>query len=115
MMMYTLSKPSHVIFIAAEVGNFEFLSLVLSTYPELIWELDTKDRSIIHIAVLHRHASVFNLIHEIGPIKEFILTFKDDEGNNLLHYAAKQATPDQLNMVSGAALQMMLELSWFEV
>ena len=115
MMMDTLSEPSQVIFIAAEVGNFEFLSVVLSTYPDLIWELDTMDRSVIHIAVLHRHASIFNLIHEIGPIKEFILTFKDDQGNNLLHYAAKQAPPDQLNMVSGAALQMMLELSWFEV
>ncbi|XP_014514898.1 uncharacterized protein LOC106772814 [Vigna radiata var. radiata] len=114
MMMDILSEPSQVIFIAAEVGNFEFLSVVLSTYPDLIWELDTMDRSVIHIAVLHRHASIFNLIHEIGPIKEFILTFKDDQGNNLLHYAAKQAPPDQLNMVSGAALQMMLELSWFE-
>lgn len=115
MMMDILSEPSQVIFIAAEVGNFEFLSVVLSTYPDLIWELDTMDRSVIHIAVLHRHASIFNLIHEIGPIKEFILTFKDDQGNNLLHYAAKQAPPDRLNMVSGAALQMMLELSWFEV
>ncbi|KAK7355118.1 hypothetical protein VNO80_14363 [Phaseolus coccineus] len=114
MMMNTLTEPSQVIFIAAEVGNFEFLSVILSTYPDLIWELDAKYRSIIHIAVLHRHASIFNLIHEIGPIKEFILTFKDDQGNNLLHYAAKQAPPNQLNMVSGAALQMMLELSWFE-
>ncbi|KAK8468233.1 hypothetical protein PHAVU_007G258800 [Phaseolus vulgaris] len=114
MMMNILTEPSKVIFIAAEVGNFEFLSVILSTYPDLIWELDAKDRSIIHIAVLHRHASIFNLIHEIGPIKEFILTFKDDQGNNLLHYAAKQAPPEQLNMVSGAALQMMLELSWFE-
>jgi len=114
-MMETISEPSQVIFIAAEVGNFEFLSVVLSTYPDLIWELDSTGRSIIHIAVLHRHASIFNLIHEIGPMKEVILTFNDDQENNLLHYAARQAPPDRLNAVSGAALQMMLELSWFEV
>ncbi|KAH1261895.1 Ankyrin repeat-containing protein [Glycine max] len=113
-MMETISEPSQVIFIAAEVGNFEFLSVVLSTYPDLIWELDSTGRSIIHIAVLHRHASIFNLIHEIGPMKEVILTFNDDQENNLLHYAARQAPPDRLNAVSGAALQMMLELSWFE-
>ncbi|KAK7392815.1 hypothetical protein VNO78_21263 [Psophocarpus tetragonolobus] len=114
MMMKIMTEPSQVIFIAAEVGNFEFLSVVLSTYPDLIWELDTDGRSIIHIAVLHRHASIFNLVHEIGTIKDLILTFSDNRGNNLLHYTAKQAPPDRLNTISGAALQMMLELSWFE-
>ncbi|XP_057759387.1 protein ACCELERATED CELL DEATH 6-like [Arachis stenosperma] len=110
----TITEPSQAIFIAAEVGNFEFLSVLLSTYPDLIWELDTTGRSIIHTAVLHRHASIFNLIHEVGSIKDIIVTFLDDKGNNLLHCAAKLAPPDRLNIVSGAALQMMLELSWFE-
>ncbi|RDX99763.1 Ankyrin repeat-containing protein, partial [Mucuna pruriens] len=114
LMMETITEPTQVIFIAAEVGNFEFLSVILSTYPDMIWELDTMGRSIIHVAVLHRHASIFNLIHEIGPIKESLLTFMDNQENNLLHCAAKLAPPDRLNIVSGAALQMMLELSWFE-
>lgn len=114
-MMNAIREPSQVIYIAAEVGNFEFLSVVMSTYLDLIWELDkTTGRSLIHTAVLHRHASIFNLIHEIG-IKDFIVTFVEDNGNNLLHCAAKLAPPDRLNIVSGAALQMMLELSWFEV
>ncbi|KAK7345139.1 hypothetical protein VNO77_15624 [Canavalia gladiata] len=113
-MMDAITEPSKITFIAAEVGNFEFLSVIMSTYPDLIWELDAMDRSIIHVAVLHRHASIFNLVHEIGPIKDFILTFADDNDNNLLHCAAKLALPDRLNIVSGAALQMMLELSWFE-
>ncbi|KAJ1409887.1 PGG domain [Sesbania bispinosa] len=108
------TEPSQVIFIAAEVGNFEFLSVILSTYPDLIWELDTMGQSIIHIAVLYRHASIFNLIQEIGPVKDLLITFMDDEENNLLHCAAKLAPPNQLNLVSGAALQMMLELSWCE-
>ncbi|MED6125944.1 hypothetical protein PIB30_073425 [Stylosanthes scabra] len=113
-MMETITEPTQAIFNATEVGNFEFLSVILSTYPDLIWELDTVGRSIIHIAVLYRHASIFNLIHEVGPIKDFIVTFVDDEGNNLLHCAAKLPPPNRLNLVSGAALQMMLELSWFE-
>ncbi|XP_027364664.1 ankyrin repeat-containing protein NPR4-like isoform X2 [Abrus precatorius] len=113
-MMEVLREPSQVTFIAAEVGNFEFLSVVMSTYPDLIWELNTMGQSIIHVAALYRHASIFSLIHEIGPIKDFILTFTDDEENTLLHCVAKLAPPDRLNIVSGAALQMMLELSWFE-
>ncbi|XP_045789145.1 uncharacterized protein LOC123884164 isoform X2 [Trifolium pratense] len=109
-----MSEPDQVTFIAAEVGNFEFLSLVTSTYPDLIWELNNEGQSIIYIAILHRHANIFNLIHEIGAFKDFITSFVDINNNNFLHSVAKLAPPDRLNIVSGAALQMMLELSWFE-
>ncbi|CAJ2637742.1 unnamed protein product [Trifolium pratense] len=110
-----MSEPDQVTFIAAEVGNFEFLSVVTSTYPDLIWEQNNEGQSIIYIAILHRHANIFNLIHEIGAFKDFITSFVDDNNNNFLHSVAKLAPPDRLNIVSGAALQMMLELSWFEV
>ncbi|PNX72679.1 ankyrin repeat plant-like protein [Trifolium pratense] len=106
-----MSEPDQVTFIAAEVGNFEFLSVVTSTYPDLIWELNNEGQSIIYIAILHRHANIFNLIHEIGAFKDFITSFVDDNNNNFLHSVAKLAPPDRLNIVSGAALQMMLELS----
>jgi len=114
-MMEVMREPSQVTFIAAEVGNFEFLSVIMSTYPNLLWELNTLGQSIIHIAVFNRHASIFNLIHEIRSLKDFINGFLDDGKNNLLHSAAMLAPADRLNIVSGAALQMMLELSWFEV
>ncbi|KAK7413002.1 hypothetical protein VNO78_04811 [Psophocarpus tetragonolobus] len=113
-LMDAIREPSQVTFSAAEMGNFEFLSVILSTYPDLIWELNTMGRSIIHVAALHRHASIFNLIHEIGPTKDVLLTFIDDEGSTLLHCVAEIAPPDRLNIVPGAALQMMLELTWFE-
>ncbi|KAJ7969320.1 Ankyrin repeat-containing protein [Quillaja saponaria] len=110
-----ISKPSHLLFTAAKVGNVEFLAELLSYCPDLIWEVDNKNRSIIHIAVLYRHAGIFNLIHELGSIKEIIVAFVDDDDkNNLLHLAAKLAPADQLNLISGAALQMQLELLWFE-
>lgn len=113
-MMEVMREPSQVTIIAAEVGNFEFLSVIMSTYPNLLWELSNKGQSIIHIAVFNRHASIFNLIHEIRSLKDCINGFLDDGENNLLHSAAMLAPPDRLNIVSGAALQMMLELSWFE-
>ncbi|KAL2340248.1 hypothetical protein Fmac_008188 [Flemingia macrophylla] len=113
-LMDAIREPTQVTFIAAEVGNFEFLSVVMSTYPDLIWELNSLGQSIIHVAALNRHSSIFNLIHEIGPTKDFVLTFMDDEGSTLLHCVAKLAPPERINIVSGAALQMMLELSWFE-
>ena len=110
-----IDKPSRLIFDAAEVGNFGFLSELISAHPSLIWEVNDENRTILHIAVLHRHASIFNVVHQIGHIKDIIVTFEDDDRNNLLHLAAKLAPPDQLGLVSGAAFQMCVELVWFEV
>ncbi|KAI9126941.1 hypothetical protein K1719_002537 [Acacia pycnantha] len=113
--MDTISVPSQVTFNAVEIGNFEFLAELISTYPDLIWEVDQKNRSLIHVAVLRRYADIFNLIHDIGPIKDVIVTFVDAEhDDNLLHMAARLAPSDRLNIVSGAAFQMTHELLWFE-
>ncbi|CAI8589972.1 unnamed protein product [Vicia faba] len=108
------NEPSQLIFDAAKVGNFGFLSELISGYPSLIWDVDSKNRTILHIAVLHRHASIFNLVHKIGHIKGVIVTYEDEEGNTLLHLAATLAPQSQLELVSGAAFQMCLELLWFE-
>ncbi|XP_040363028.1 ankyrin repeat-containing protein At5g02620 isoform X2 [Rosa chinensis] len=113
--MRLIKHPSKLLFDATKLGNYEFVAVLINSYPDLIWQLDDKNRSIIHVAVLHRHASIFNLVHEIGSIKDILVTFTDDdESNNILHMAAKLAPPNQLNLVSGAALQMQRELVWFE-
>lgn len=108
--------PSQVTFDATEVGNFHFVAELMRSDPDLIWDVDGKNRSIFHIAVLHRHPSIFTLIHEqAGSTKNSIATLEDDEGNNILHCVAKLAPPYRLNLISGEALQMTHELLWFEV
>ncbi|PON78909.1 Transmembrane protein [Trema orientale] len=113
--MDLIRYPSELLFDATKLGNFVFLAELISSYPDLLWETDSRNRSIIHIAVLNRHANIFNLIHEIGSIKDILATFEDDEYNNILHLAAKLPPPERLNTVSGAALQMQQELLWFEI
>ena len=121
-----ISEPYQALFDAAEVGNFEFLSELISAHPSLIWEVDNKNQSIIHTAVWFRHANIFNLIHEIESQKDLIVTSYVDlsnpspsepvtTNNTLLHLAAKLPPSRQLELVSGAAFQMCLEIKWFEV
>ncbi|XP_028783202.1 ankyrin repeat-containing protein ITN1-like isoform X1 [Neltuma alba] len=115
MIMDNIREPAQVTFIAVEVGNFEFLAELISTYPDLIWEVNGRNQTIIHVAILRRYADIFNLIHDIGRLKDFIVGFEDsEEEGNLLHMAARLAPQDRLNIVSGAAFQMTFELSWFE-
>lgn len=110
-----MNHPSQIIFDATKIGNVHFLAELMRLDPDLIWEVDGKNRSIIHIAVLYRHSNIFSLIQELGSFKDLIVALEDDEENNILHYAAKLAPPCQLSSISGEALQMTHELLWFEV
>ncbi|KAJ8759792.1 hypothetical protein K2173_009893 [Erythroxylum novogranatense] len=109
-----IGSPPVLIFKAAEQGNLEFLTTLICSYPDLVFEVDGNNYSIFHIAVLHRHEDVFKLIHEIGSSKSLVAAFKDGKKNNLLHLAAKLSPQNKLDAIPGAALQLQHELLWFE-
>ncbi|XP_020229210.1 uncharacterized protein LOC109810209, partial [Cajanus cajan] len=103
--LYDLTKP---VFQDQDCQLLFFTSIHTANY------VDNQNQSIIHTAVSHRHASIFNLVHEIGSHKDIIVTYIVEGSNTLLHLAAKLAPQGQLELVSGAAFQMSLELIWFE-
>ncbi|KAL6227730.1 hypothetical protein ACLB2K_001687 [Fragaria x ananassa] len=109
-----IKKPSRLLFTAAELGNLDFLIILMRSYPNLIWKVDDQNRSIFHIAVVHRQEKVFNLIYELGGLKDLIASHKDDNNNNMLHLAAKLAPANRLNTDTGAAFQLRRELLWFK-
>ncbi|VVA20295.1 PREDICTED: ankyrin [Prunus dulcis] len=109
-----IRTPSSLLFTAAELGNIDFLIILLRSYPGLIWHVDEQNRSIFHTAVIHRQEKVFNLIYELGGLKELIVSYKDNDNNNMLHLAAKLAPVIRLNDDTGAALKLRRELLWFK-
>jgi len=111
-----IGEPWPLIFTAAERGNLDFLTILIRMYPELIFKVEHNMYSIFHISILNRHEDIFKIIYQIGSIKNLITTYKDREGNNMLHLAAKVLeSPSRLNVIPGAALQLQRELLWFEV
>ncbi|XP_076881863.1 uncharacterized protein LOC143530123 [Bidens hawaiensis] len=105
---------SRVLFIAAEMGNTNFIVELIRLYPDLIWKQNDNNQSISHVSISHRREGVYNLMREIGSIKDFITTQRDDNGNSMLHLAAKIAKPKRLQDISGVALQMQRELLWYK-
>lgn len=110
-----IGYPWRLLFVAAKLGKAEFLTTLIRSYPDLIWKVDENRYTIFHIAVTHRQEEIFKLIYEIGAIKDLIATYKDDDGNNMLHLAGKLAPLPRLACVSGATLQMQREILWFKV
>ncbi|WCJ23437.1 Ankyrin repeat family protein [Euphorbia peplus] len=108
-----IKENENLISEAVKQGNFEFLSILIASYPDILFKSDGNGYSIFHHAVLHRRVDIFKLIH-IGAVKRIVTAFTDMEGNHLLHLAGKLPPPSRLNIVPGAALQLQLELLWFE-
>ncbi|XP_059634110.1 ankyrin repeat-containing protein ITN1-like [Cornus florida] len=113
-MQELLKRISKPLFDAAEFGNIEFITELIRSYPDLIWNVDEEHQSIFHIAVMHRQENIFKLIYGMGAYKDLITYYRDKNNNNILHLAGKLAPSDRLNFVSGAALQMQRELLWFK-
>ncbi|KAL4560361.1 hypothetical protein LXL04_032511 [Taraxacum kok-saghyz] len=106
--------PSRVLFVAAEMGNTRFLVELIRRYPDLIWKKNENNQSIFHVAVCHRHESIYNLLYEIGSMKALIIPLKDQQGNNMLHLVGKNVEKTRLQHVSGAAFQLQHKLLWFK-
>ncbi|XP_010242785.1 PREDICTED: protein ACCELERATED CELL DEATH 6-like [Nelumbo nucifera] len=100
---------------ATEFGIVEFLEMTLKYYPRLIEYPDANLRCILHVAVLNRQEMIFNHLKKTGRHLALRTFDRDIYLNNILHLAAKLAPPQQLNCVSGAALQLQRELQWFKV
>ncbi|GJV21587.1 ankyrin repeat-containing domain, PGG domain protein [Tanacetum coccineum] len=110
-------KPTYsnrVLFVATEMGNTKFLVELIRLYPDLIWKINDNGLSVFHIAVKHRHEGIYNLLHEIGAMKDMITPLRDEHENNMLHLVGKIAKKKRLEDVSGFALQMQRELLWFQ-
>ncbi|KAL9688983.1 hypothetical protein QQ045_033412 [Rhodiola kirilowii] len=106
--------PTPLLFVATALGNVEFITILLESYPDLIWKVDHRKRSIFHVAVYYRQESIFKIIYQLGAIKDLIALYDDYRDNNMLHLAAKLAPSNRLSIVSGAALQLQRELLWFQ-
>ncbi|XP_026429907.1 uncharacterized protein LOC113326385 [Papaver somniferum] len=71
--------------------------------------------TMIQMAIGERNEEILNLILETsGNDKDDLVSREDDNGNSILHYAAKLAPAAKLNLVSGTALQMQREVQWFK-
>ncbi|KAI3932429.1 hypothetical protein MKW92_030706 [Papaver armeniacum] len=94
-------------------GITEFMVECLA---EFIYLADYRlpEQNIIEMAIAERNELMVNLICKSTIKKIDLVSRIDNDGNTILHYAAKLAPPAQLNLVPGVAIQMQRELQWFK-
>ncbi|GJW45061.1 ankyrin repeat-containing domain, PGG domain protein, partial [Tanacetum coccineum] len=87
---------NRVVFLAANKGNTKFLVELIRGYPDLIWKVNDNNLSIFHSAVKHRREDIYNLLYEIGAMKDMMTPLKDKNENNMLHLIGKIAKQKRL-------------------
>ncbi|RVW90978.1 hypothetical protein CK203_044168 [Vitis vinifera] len=103
------------VFQAVKRGNVEFVTETIKSIPELAWSRDINGRNIFFIAILNRQEKIFNLLHGLTHAQKMkVISPLDRFRNNMLHLVAMLAPSEQLDGISGAALQMQRELQWFK-
>ncbi|XP_021763058.1 uncharacterized protein LOC110727793 [Chenopodium quinoa] len=109
--------PWKLLFTAVEVGNVEFVTTILSSYPDLIWKLNDEHQSILHVAVQYRREKIFRLVLEIDVVKDLLaICVNDSNGNNILHLVGL-LSPDVcygLRPSNSAFIVMHREMLWFK-
>ncbi|XP_058199137.1 uncharacterized protein LOC131314489 isoform X4 [Rhododendron vialii] len=108
------SLTHHAILSAAKNGIPEIVHEIVESFPSVLGTVDSTGRRVFEKAVLERQEHTFNLIYQMGKYSRQLALHKYDKGNHILHLAGKLAPPTKLSQISGAALQMQLELQWFE-
>jgi hypothetical protein len=106
--------PPSLLFVAAERGSTRFIAECLRTYPDLMFDENEDGLTIFHIAVLHRHEGIYNLLYEIGSANHDICLLTDKEDNNMLHLVGLNSKEMQTKM-AGPSLLLQREILWFKV
>ena len=110
-------KPARTLkamFDAAKLGNVIILEFILEYNPNLLMKMNSKGQSILHVAILYRQVSVYQLILSKGAYKKAIMLEVDYEGNNFLHFAGKLAAEVKFGSPINQVLIRNEEL-WFKV
>nr|XP_027073700.1 uncharacterized protein LOC113698184 isoform X2 [Coffea arabica] len=103
-----------ILYDAIQHGIVEFVEEILIWFPALIYSRDKTGRTVFSHAILLCQETIYSLIYALGERTSILARRQDSFGNNFLHLAARLSPPSQLDRVSGAALQMQMELQWFQ-
>ncbi|XP_074268292.1 uncharacterized protein LOC141591749 isoform X2 [Silene latifolia] len=98
---------------AAKWGNYEVLRKILRTCPSVVNIRAEDGQTLFHLAASLRHEKILSLLYELGPYRDRVTAFVDNNSNKLLHNAAKLPAPGRL-FGFGAASQMQREMQWFK-
>ncbi|XP_068496728.1 ankyrin repeat-containing protein At5g02620-like isoform X3 [Phaseolus vulgaris] len=107
------AQLSKAMFNAAKSGNTNILTLLLEDYPDMLFEVNSRKQSLLHIAILHRQKYIYRLILE-KDVEKVMTKLVDSKGNNVLHLAGEMKQAEKQSKLSTHHVLMNSEEKWFQ-
>ena len=102
-----------VLLTAAKNGVVEMVKKFLDHLPLSIHEITSENKNILLVAAENRQPHII-LAMKNRDVWDSLIQTVDNEGNNVLHLAAKAATRKAWQ-IAGSAMQMQWEVKWYKV
>nr|KYP39229.1 Ankyrin repeat-containing protein At3g12360 family [Cajanus cajan] len=96
-----------VILVAAKNGITEMVNELIDKIPSSVHETTSNKKNVLHVAVENRQTH-----YPTTKLWDNLIIGVDDQENTVLHMAASRTNKGW--MISGAALQMMWHIKWFQ-
>ncbi|WRX27285.1 protein of unknown function DUF3447 - like 10 [Theobroma cacao] len=105
--------PDTPLLTAARTGIQEIVKEILEVYPQAVEHVNQNGQNILHLAILHRHSHIFDLVNQKKEASHRLVLGIDNYGCTILHYTAvmEYYTGGTSTTV---ALKLQEELKWFK-
>ncbi|XP_073225482.1 uncharacterized protein [Cicer arietinum] len=117
-MKAAILKSETPILTAARYGIVEIVHVLIEKIPSSIYETNLKNKNILLVAVENKRTVVVESLRKwfeecnLKAIFDNLIQDVDDKDNTVLHLAGTPSDEDWY--ISGAALQMMWHVKWFQ-
>lgn len=109
----TLSSPETPLIMAARTGIKEIVLEILKEYPEAVDHVSENEQNILHVAIMHRHEKIFELIQKKVIDIHWLASKIDHNGYTILHHVADMTYYTATR--PGPVFELQEELKWSKV
>ncbi|GMP67143.1 hypothetical protein CsSME_00027232 [Camellia sinensis var. sinensis] len=102
------------LFLATKSGCVEIVKEILEQYPWAVEHIDSKGRTMLHVAIKYRQIEIFNIVEKMEVPMRRLERKIDNKLNTILHMVGKKRRDHTAREVQSAALQLREDMLLFE-
>ncbi|CBI33997.3 unnamed protein product, partial [Vitis vinifera] len=112
---YKYKKSDEAPLFLATMSNIQdIVEETLVCHPQALEHINKEGMNILHVAILHRHIEIFDVVAKSELLARSLLSATDNKGNSLLHMVGLKRKSQASEKMQSPAFQLQKELLLFK-
>ncbi|WJZ84421.1 hypothetical protein VitviT2T_004026 [Vitis vinifera] len=112
---YEYKKSDEAPLFLATMSNIQdIVEETLVCHPQALEHINKEGMNILHVAILHRHIEIFDIVAKSELLARSLLSATDNKGNSLLHMVGLKRKSQASEKMQSPAFQLQKELLLFK-